>query len=89
MKKVKIFLILFGILLEFLAFSLGYPEKISFAAPIFYPSYIQANNELQHLTSNRNLTYENDDFEIIANIFIYILKQQNSPKIIKNLYVKN
>jgi len=78
MKKITIAFLFLGILFEFFAFTLGYPEKFTFVTPLLCPSYTRADKGVRHLASNFNLTDKDDGFEIISNIFMSLLKQQNS-----------
>jgi len=71
-----------------MAFVVANAENIPFVYRILSPSYFNALNGLNNLSSKKILTPDDTGFIEISNILIGLLREQNSPEAVKNISVK-
>lgn len=85
MRNLSSILFITGLVIEAIAFFIGYAESVPFVYRIISPAYYHANKGVDILSENRVLEPNDDGFQEIERLFKTVAQKQNPPEVINSL----
>jgi hypothetical protein len=85
MKNITLVLFVLGILVEAIAFFIGYADHVPFLFRIISPTYYRANKGLEKLRDVKSLMPPDKGFIEISQLFKNVAAKQNPSKIVERI----
>jgi len=85
MKNITLILFVFGILVEAIAFFIGYADQVPFLFRVISPTYYRASKGFEKLRDVKSLKPTDKGFIEISQLFKNVAAKQNPPEVVERI----